>query len=193
MDGDVVATRPLSEKIGSDSLTSGGRSMEVAFTFEQRTQGLVGVFLCTDAQPPAEEVDAYVNELRRLKLREGAAFWKLCMFIVTDGAAPNTAQRHAILNDVFETRPIKMAAVSCALNKPIPRGIATAISWMNPSFKAFAPAQTAQAFAHLGLTSDIDFVWEQLRALQARLKPNHTLELMAQAIGRPRLRAATAD
>lgn len=82
--------------------------------------------------------------------------------------------------------PVRMAVVASALSNPIARGVATAVSWMNPSFRFFGPEQWSQALQHLQLGDQADFVWSLCMRLQALLPPSPLLGRIADSDGRPR-------
>lgn len=89
---------------------------------------------------------------------------KFAQLVVTDGGAPSATQRKRLAE---ATREARYPLVVINTN-PLIRGVITAISWMNPGIKAFAPNKFKDAVAHVGC-SDAATVLEELRRLQKTL------------------------
>src|SRR5688572_13112680 len=109
--------------------------MQMSFEVEDLGQLSLMVVLHTAATPPLVDWERYEALVRREKLQDGKNFQRLRTLVVSDGGAPNTKQRHTLQNEVWEGRPVKLALLTNSLKSPIKRGIATALTWMNPAFK----------------------------------------------------------
>ena len=152
------------------------------------TMGLVSVSLSglevvialhTQLDPLPEEWTAYIDLHVNLKKRNGGDLSRIRNFVVTDGGAPNVKQR-ALMSDAFGGAG-KVAVITNALSNPIKRGVATAISWANPSFKALAPDQWRDALRHLNLENQMQPILLELSRLQVKLKPVASLSLLVAA------------
>jgi len=107
--------------------------------------------------------------------------------VVTDGGAPNTKQR-AQLAAAVNQAPFKLAVVTTVLENPIKRGVATALSWLNPAIRFYVPSQFHDAVHYLGLAAHTDAVWRQYGELASELpRADKTLPLIARATGLPRI------
>lgn len=150
----------------------------------------VALFLHDGEDPSAAEWAAAMKLIADFKARQQDALTNLRCLAVTDGGAPNSIQRKQLLVDLFEGR-IRSAAVTTVLTNRLKRGIATAISWVNPNFRAVPPEELDGALEHLGLLGEGQVLIEQLEALQAGMPRVETLWLMARALeghgGDPRL------
>lgn len=138
----------------------------------------VTLWLHTDRDPPPDEWALALQRVATLKQRLGGIS-NLRALVLTDGGAPNALQRGE-LNDILEGTA-KSAVVSNVLSHRLKRGIATAISWLNPNFRAFPPDQFDQALAHLDLTGHRVGI---LAALQ-RLQTAESTETMKLLLGKP--------
>lgn len=107
----------------------------------------------------------------------------LRQLVLSDGGAPNTAQRKQLSEQVHEGQPSKLAVVTSVLDNPVKRGIATALSWVNPSFRAVPVAGFREAFRHVDLESEIPAVLAIFRRLQEELPPVAVLEHLERATG----------
>jgi hypothetical protein len=142
------------------------------------TLGLLDVFLLlhTDKDPQTPEWQSYIDlQIQSLK-KTGGDITKCRTFVITDGGAPNAKQRQQ-LADAFGGSPTKFAVISHSLSNPIKRGIVTAFTWVNPSFKAVMPEQWAEALKHLGLENYLQQILLEFGRLQSRVAPNKSLAL----------------
>jgi hypothetical protein len=87
------------------------------------------------------------------------------VLVITDGGAPSTAQRKA-LAEVTHAAKFPVAVIS---TNPLVRGAITAISWVNPAIKAFAPSRWADAVAYSAEGGAEKAMLEQMQANQRTL------------------------
>jgi hypothetical protein len=95
------------------------------------------------AVPPSDlEWQGFLDALERHGV-EGAR-----LLVWTDGAAPNLAQREAF-DKLLAGRTVTVAVLA---SSTFVRGVATAISWFNPTVKVFPPDKVEEALGYLGVT-----------------------------------------
>lgn len=139
------------------------------------------IYLHTEADPAHDQWNQSINQIETLKAKVSGDMTKFRSLVVTDGGAPDTVQRRQI-TEVFGGK-VKSAAVTTVLSNPIKRGIATAILWLNPEFRAFAPNQFTHALKHLNLESHNAAIVAVLKKLQLKMPPNQTLKILLQENG----------
>jgi hypothetical protein len=144
------------------------------------------------AAPPGDDWIPYERLLREHKQRVNGDIARLRVLVVSDGGAPDTRQRHTMQNEIWQGRPVKVSVLTNSLKNPVVRGIATALSWMNPGFKICNPSDLRGGLVHLELLHAFDRTWECLRRLQAGMPRVATLGLIADALGRPHLASNSA-
>lgn len=142
--------------------------MEMVSTHFALRNLMVVVSLHTAQDPPADEWGIYADLLTQVIKGAHGDVSNIRNFVVSDGGGPNSKQR-AILRDVFDGRPNKIAVITNSLGNPIKRGLATAVSWINPSFLAVPVESWREAVAHVGLAGDVERVLQALDPLQAKL------------------------
>jgi len=157
----------------------------VGMTFVVEDRGLLRlhVVMHTAATPLADDWRAYEAALREAKGPQGIYVDRMRVLVISDGGAPDTHQRHLIQNDIWEGKPVKTALLTNSLKNPVKRGIARALTWMNPGFLVCAPHDLPAAVRHLEMAHDFDHIWAQCVALQGKLPPIQTLELIARGLG----------
>lgn len=133
------------------------------------------LWLHTEVDPPQDEFAGAVAQVGVLKRNKGDLS-RLRSLVLTDGGAPNAAQRAQLMLEVFEGN-VKSAVVTTVLNNRLKRGIATAISWINPSFRAYSPEQFEVALSYLDLAVHKAALLAGFQELQKKLPKNKTLEL----------------
>jgi hypothetical protein len=108
--------------------------------------GDLGIAVFTADAPTDDEWKQMLDVVRKADLTKfrGISF--------SDGGAPNSAQRKAMHEC---TKGISVPSVVVTSNA-FARGVVTAMSWFNPSIKAFAPEQIDDALRHLKV-SDSEF------------------------------------
>ncbi len=158
--------------------------MEMAFSVEDRGRLKLLVVMHTAAAPPADEWRRFEELLRKARGPQCIFLDQLRVLVISDGGAPNTHQRHTVQNDIYEGKPVKTALLTNALGNSIKRGIARALTWMNPSFQICAPHDLGAALRHLDLSHDFEAVWSRCCALQAELAPLATLKTIATHVER---------
>jgi hypothetical protein len=126
----------------------------------------VVIWLHTAADPLPEEWALGVEKTCVLKSQ--GSIERIRGFVVSDGGAPNVAQRRQ-LGEIFGGRPNKVSLVTNSLANPVKRCVATAVSWINPAFKAVPPSRWRDALRHLDLEGEIASLLAILRDLQKEL------------------------
>ncbi len=129
----------------------------------------VVIALHTQHDPQPEEWAHYIDTHINLKKKNAGDLSRIRNFVVTDGGAPNVKQR-AMMSEAFGAAS-KVAVITNALSNPVKRGVATAISWANPSFKALPPEQWRIALRHVDLEGHMQMVLLELARLQSKLPP----------------------
>lgn len=102
-------------------------------------------YVCSRVPPTDAEWDGYLDFIEA-NLEPGVHPQSV---VVTDGGGPTPAQRKK-LNDLIarHSRSVKVAVMT---GSPVARGIVTALSWYNPIYRAFGPADLDGALAFLGV------------------------------------------
>jgi hypothetical protein len=161
--------------------------MDSGMLVVERPTAVFLTWLHTAKNPPTQEWEACLAAARRAK-RESGGDLDLRSLVVSDGGAPNVKQRQEIFAGVLGGVRSPTAVITNSLTNPVKRGVATAIAWLNPAFRAFDPAMAREAFAHVGCQNpaDRDAIWAALLELQRGLARVTTLEQAAAALGRPR-------
>src|SRR4051812_47517681 len=112
--------------------------MEMTVGLTELSGFAVNLWLHTEVDPSDKEWDAAIERI--LAYSRTKDFKGMRMLIVSDGGAPSVRQRNFLSQAPFRGEKSKSACVTKAVENPIKRGIATAISWMNPSFGFFPPS-----------------------------------------------------
>jgi hypothetical protein len=149
--------------------------MEMAFTVVRCGEYEVTLWLHSENDPPADEWKVAMGRLVEHKRKLGGDLSKVRSLAITDGGAPNTVQRGELIGDVHEGH-VKTAAVSSVLTNRLKRGIATAIFWLNPNFRAFPPEEFSRALEHLDLGAHGPMLLAALEGLQKSLPGSKTLK-----------------
>jgi hypothetical protein len=136
----------------------------------------VVLWLHTDVDPPPSEWDATVARLVGLRQTRRLAVERIRQLVISDGGAPNAFQRNRLIRDLHEGLPCKSAVVTTALSNPIKRGIATALSWVNPAIRFYEPPRFREALEYLDLANEIDAIRQEYQNLQKRLRPVRALK-----------------
>ena len=153
---------------------------EVAIDGLRVGQLLVFVWLHTKNDPSDEEWDRAFDFMTATRRREGIPLTDVRSLVITDGGAPGGVQRARIGRDF----PTKSSVITTVLENPIKRGIATALSWVNPRFFFGGTKDAMRAAEHLDLADDWDVLWPAFLAMQKELPRNQALELVAEVLGR---------
>lgn len=157
----------------------GELDMEMAMSVVKRGQLDVLLWLHTAKNPPAPEWERACEQIAELKSNSHGDISRIRSLVISDGGAPSSTQRSRLFRDIFDQRASKLSLVTPVLVNPIKRGIATAIGWLNPSFRAFDPARWPEALAHIDLADQIEGIWPAFQKLQATLPTIGTLEFIA--------------
>jgi len=137
----------------------------------------VGIWLHTGSDPSAAEWTASCRNVSEFGKSNGGEFSRFRAFMVTDGGTPDALQRKELFRDALGGYPAKMSVITEAVvTSALKRGIATALTWMNPNFRVFEPTDLALALDHIGLAlAQFDPIWESLASMQASMAQNATL------------------
>ncbi len=95
------------------------------------------------SNPDATDWEAYLRATKKLLQRHE----NVKALVYTLGGNPSSAQRSE-LNKINEGL---LPRVSVMVESRVARGAVTALSWFNPSIKAYSLEQIDEAMAHLGL------------------------------------------
>lgn len=137
----------------------------------------VTVWLHTAEDPDQALWTEATKRVAELKQKRRGDVSKIRTLAVSDGGAPNSVQRGQLYSDVLGGNTLS-AVVTTVLSNRFKRGIATAISWLNPSFRAFQPEEFEHALEHLGLKGHVSTLLAELRRLQKQLPPVKTFEML---------------
>jgi hypothetical protein len=164
--------------------------MELALATLRIRSYSVALWLHTDVDPPKDEwnvaLDHLIAETKTMRVDQ------MRHLVISDGAAPSTAQRSRMNKELARDQPLRLAVITTVLSNPIKRGVATALSWANPQIKFFQPAQAHAALAHVDLADDVERIWNEYVELQSKLPPVKILEPVANALHMRRATRALA-
>ena len=155
--------------------------MEMAITGLRAGRLLVFVWLHTQNDPTDQEWDTAFEAMRTRLSKEGVSLTEVRSLVISDGGAPGGVQRARIGREF----PTKASVITTVLSNPVKRGIATALSWVNPRSFFASPKEARRALEHLDLGDQWDVLAPAFLELQAKLPPNHTLELVAEVMNQP--------
>jgi hypothetical protein len=164
--------------------------MEVAHALVRLGPFAASLWLHTANEVPKSEWDAPIARLLEFSREHPRDVASLRTLVLSDGGAPNAAQRAQVKNELLRGRGSKMSVITTALSNPVRRGLATAVQWMNPSTRFFLPRETSQALAHVDLERWPGEIADQFAALARLLPPNGTYAATALALGVERERLA---
>lgn len=147
---------------------------------------VVFTWLNTSIDPEPDVWTHWVKQVQQAKLQAPDSGKIFRTFVVSDGGAPNAKQRTELFSDVRRGEGLA-AVVTSALNHPLRRSIATAISWFNPGFRAFPPEKSRAAFEHVGClrAEEQEAVWDALLRMQLELPLVRTLQTVAKQMDLP--------
>lgn len=116
----------------------------------------------TKDNPDEVEWEDYLRGIRSACGKVGA------ILIISDGGGPNTMQRGR-MNDLLESLKFQGKVAVVTINR-IVRGIVTAISWFNPTIKAFSTIQIPAALKYLEIPdAEHDHYNAEIRRLKTNL------------------------
>jgi hypothetical protein len=130
--------------------------------------------LHTSVNPSAESWLAFLDILRAVLKEHRGNVDELRGIVISDGGAPSATQRKQVM-DVVHGKANKIGVITNSLDNPLKRGVATAITWLNPAFRAAPPARWSEIFAHLDLQAHVDEVLLEFDTMQAKLPKVTTL------------------
>jgi len=122
--------------------------------------GHLGVSVFTEKNPSDAEWSEMLDVVRKADLSKfrGISF--------SDGGAPNSAQRK-MMNELIKGHSVPSVVITAST---VVRGIVTAMSWFNPSMKAYAPDQLDDALRHLNVgESEFGIIKLEVRKLAMKL------------------------
>ena len=158
--------------------------MELSNPLLKLDEFAVSLWLHTQNNPPEDEWDRALAENVRFLATHRIHPLQLRSLVVTDGAAPNAAQRAQLSRQVFRDHKCKISVVTTVLSNPVKRGVATALKWINPNFGFFLPEQVPSALDHLELAAWTSRIFGEYAKLAVKLPPNHTLQLVREALAK---------
>jgi hypothetical protein len=150
-----------------------------------RTRGVdVVVWLCGDGDLGADDWTSGCNLIREVARDNKHDYSRVREFVITDGGAPSAIQRREY-QDAYGGNLGTTAVVTTSIaNNPLKRGIATAMSWMNPNIKFFVPSDVGRALRHVGIdVAQFRPIWATLDEMQLDLPPIRTLSLVGHELG----------
>jgi hypothetical protein len=169
--------------------------MKTAICTTTRLGGLaVSVWLHTEEDPLDAEWQSGLDQMHAMVLGIGNELHRLRNFVISDGGAPSAAQRKELNGRIYRNIPSKLGVIT-PLHSPLKRGIATAIAWMNPAFKAAPVENWREVLRHLDLDGETATLLAICRDLQKNipvLKTLTQLELRAAAFAQPLDRSPTS-
>ena len=136
----------------------------------------VSLWLHTSANPTPEQWSQGVERIAEVKRKLAGDVNKFRTLAISDGGAPNTVQRGALFTDLLEGKS-KAAGVTCQLSNRLLRGVATAISWLNPNFRAYPPEHFNQALQYLDVLDHRSQLVVALQQLQKSVAPVQSLTI----------------
>lgn len=139
---------------------------------------LVILWLHSSVNPGDEEWDRACSQIAAWRRAHGGDVTRLRQFIVSDGGAPNARQRSRSSHEVQAGQPTKIAVVTTVLTNPLKRGVATALTWVNPSIRFYEPSRVAEALQYLDLAEHATAVKAGLEKLEPGLGTVNTLRMI---------------
>jgi hypothetical protein len=143
---------------------------------------LVVLWLHSSVDPPDSQWDPAVERLIEVRRASKATLRDTRQLVISDGGAPNVGQRQRFFRDFSSGLPSKVAVLTTALSDPVKRGVATALSWLNPAVRFYEPPQFEEALAYLDLTSSRAAIWGAYGELQQELKTVRSLQFMRRCL-----------
>jgi len=141
---------------------------ELATSLFSHPEFLVVLWLHTELDPPDGQWSAAVERLASARRSKGVALDCVRTLVISDGGSPSAAQRVQVMRDLHEGQPSRVAVVTLSLSSPVKRGVATALSWINPSVRFFQPARFQDALLYLDLVEHRREIEREYRELNER-------------------------
>jgi hypothetical protein len=149
----------------------------------------VSLWLHTAENPSTDLWNEGMERISEVKKLLGGDPSKVRTLAISDGGSPNAVQRGQLFIDLLEGKS-KVAGISSQLSNRLMRGVAQAIAWLNPNFRAFGPEQFALALEHLELTEYREEIVAALHELQKAVEPIRTMSLAVEGFTETTLRRA---
>lgn len=130
---------------------------------------LIVLWLHSSVNPSDEEWDRACSQVAGWRRAQGVDVGRLRQLVVSDGAAPSARQRSRSSQEVQGGQPTKVAVVTTVLANPIKRGVATALSWLNPSIRFYEPSAMAMALQYLDIADHASSVKNGFEKLEPEL------------------------
>jgi hypothetical protein len=108
--------------------------------------GNLHIIVVGERDPAPTDWNAYVEAIRA-ETRRGIDPAQMRTLVFSDGGGPNAAQRK-LTADLCECQPRPRAIVTV---HRLSRAVITALRWLDPQCRAFAPSRLAEALAFLGV------------------------------------------
>jgi hypothetical protein len=157
--------------------TEGGERTEAVIGRIAHPNLLVVLWLHTAVNPGDEEWDRACSQIVEWRRAHGSDTGRLRQLVISDGGAPNARQRSR--SRVLQAgQPTKIAVVTTVLANPIKRGVATALTWVNPSFRFYEPAGIAKALQYLDIANHASAVKAEFEKLELQLGIVKALRMM---------------
>jgi hypothetical protein len=158
--------------------------VETAFAILTQNNLDVALWLHTDVDPSPAEWEGALAQLADLKTRRGGSLAKARSLVLTDGGAPNATQRSQFHQGLLGGEPHRTSLVTVSLSNPIKRSVAQVITWINPSFRTYAPNEMLAALAHLDLPpTALRGLWPEIHRLQGSLRSLQTVRFVGAMMG----------
>jgi hypothetical protein len=155
----------------------------MSFAIVQKENLYVCLWIHTSKDPLADEFEAACQEIEALRRRDPTSVGRTRALVISDGGAPSMTQRARHNVTALKNMPMRMAGVTIRLSNSLVRGIARAVTWTNPAFKVFAPAQWQSALSHVDMPGRTDlFVDIRKMHLASGLPTNKTLDAIEEAM-----------
>jgi hypothetical protein len=152
---------------------------ELLVSVVEHPRYFVVLWLHSELDPPKEQWDAAVERLSELRRARRLPVDRVRQLVVSDGGAPNALQRHEFVREFHEGLPTKVAVLTSVLeSQPVKRGIATALSWVNPSVRFYEPREAVEALIYLDLLEQRDAILHEYKRLQLKMRPLRDLSVV---------------
>jgi hypothetical protein len=159
---------------------------ELALTILELGNRTVVMWLHTMVDPPTDQWDAAIEAIVEHRAARKLAPSEMRHLVVSDGGAPSAKQRAQLLRAVWEGTPGHIAVVTPVLTNPIKRGVATALTWLNPLSRFYEPSGFRVALEYLEVAHHTDAIWSAYGELAQQLPPSDSLPMISASVGLPR-------
>ena len=129
------------------TVATGVRNM--AYQLEQIGGRKIFLALHTSHAPSAEEWRGWTELIEATCIEQKWDIDSTANFVITDGGAPNTAQRTVVNTLIAQAKTLP--AVAVVTSSVIVRTMLRGFSIFNPNIAVFAPQEVAKAAEHVGI------------------------------------------